>query len=82
VGTGEYQLLIGKTGPVIQDIYNQTGVNNENDRLTVAYRCVITYDADGYASQTGTVQSNQVMTVTAGASRDLPITRTFTEGTW
>lgn len=80
VGTGEYQLLTGKTGPVIQDIYDETNVNNENDRLTVAYRCVITYDADGYASQTGTVQSNQVMTVTAG--KDLPITRTFTEGTW
>jgi len=82
VGTGEYQLLTSKTGPVIQDIYDQTGVNNEGGRLAVAYRCVITYDADGYASQTGTVQSNQIMTVTAGASKDLPITRTFTEGTW
>lgn len=74
VGTGAYQLLVGKTGTAITDSFDQPVKNKSTDGQPLSYKCVITYGVDGYAPQTATTESNRVTTTATGG--------TFTVGAW
>ena len=80
VGTGAYAVLPGKTTPTITDTCDQAVQNKNMDWKPVRYYVKVDYVADGYAGSAGSVQSNNLATVTGLATPTA--TLTYAEGTW